>query len=113
MYLLYAMKLMLFALLLLHTLQGQSVLTKLPKICINRPHFSIAAGTPSFETTKIVSLLIFLIFVSAYQGILGLFIGPIIANRIIDSRIPGLVTDFDGIKHLVHISKRFSDTEFN
>ena len=73
MYLLYAMKLMLFTLLLLQTLQGQSVLTKLPKTCISRPHFSIAAGTPSLETTKIVSLLIFSIFVSACQGILGLF----------------------------------------
>ena len=57
---------MLFGLLLLQTLQGQSVLIKLPKICISLPHFSIAAGTPSLETTKIVSLLIFSIFVSAF-----------------------------------------------
>ena len=57
---------MLFGLLLMQTLQGQSVFIKLPKTCISLPHFLIAAGTPSLETTKIVSLLIFSIFVSAF-----------------------------------------------
>ena len=101
---------MLFGLLLLQTLQGQSVFPKLPKICISLPHFSMAAGTPSFDTTKIVSLLIFSIFVSAFFGDQRT---PDAHKMRTGSEIPFLITNFDSFKHFIHISEWFSDAKFN